>query len=251
MNWNTRKNLMHRSALAILFLFLLLPVAAFFLKTPACTDGKKNGDEKGIDCGGICARACSFETTPPVVEWVRPFSVTKNVWSAAAFVRNPNLNFSGVGEYLLRLYDEGGILVYERRGEVFLPAGKSLPIFEGGMNIGNLLPSRASLSFQDDIAWIRDERGASFLPTGTIEWRREDGQSFVSVEVQNETNTDKKNVPVTVLVSGGDGNIFAASKTILPALPKRSSQTAAFTWPFLFSADPARIEAFAVDIQDE
>ena len=34
--------------------------------TSSCTDGVKNGNEDGIDCGGGCATNCSFSSYPPI-----------------------------------------------------------------------------------------------------------------------------------------------------------------------------------------
>ncbi|MEK7531439.1 MAG: hypothetical protein AAB545_00705 [Patescibacteria group bacterium] len=248
LSWSTRRKLVHSIALGIFLVFLISPVVLyFFSEKETCSDGSKNGNEKGIDCGGSCPRACSFEATLPVVLWVRPLKITDSVWGAVAFVSNQNPTLSGEARYILRIFDDKGLLLSERKGTAFLPAGESVPIYEGAIVVGNLLPAKASLSFEGDLVWMRGEEERR-LKTGKIEWSREEKSSFVSVEVENlENNSPRENIEVIVLVSDADGNVFASSRTFLEGIEKRSSEKASFTWPFSFPKEPSRIEAFAFE----
>ena len=59
-------------------------------QAPTCTDGKQNGDELGVDCGGGCVDFCSNQITMPTVLWSRAFPVTTNVYNATAYIENKN-----------------------------------------------------------------------------------------------------------------------------------------------------------------
>ena len=66
-------------------------MTCFFHKTPTCFDGVKNQNEKGLDCGGVCTRICSGDISTPIVMWQRVFQVTPGVYSAVAYIQNPNV----------------------------------------------------------------------------------------------------------------------------------------------------------------
>ena len=52
-------------------------IAGYFVYTvlfkvdPTCFDGKKNQDERGIDCGGVCALVCLADAKTVVPIWSR------------------------------------------------------------------------------------------------------------------------------------------------------------------------------------
>src|SRR5882724_10820804 len=90
-SWSTKRRLLYSGTLILLvavsvaFIFF-----KFFYSAPTCSDGVKNGDESGIDCGGSCRNICTSDTLSPVVYWSKAFNISGDNYSVAAFVENPN-----------------------------------------------------------------------------------------------------------------------------------------------------------------
>ena len=65
MTWGLKRQIFY-----VIVLLLFVTVFAFiilyptFNKAPSCIDGKQNGNETGIDCGGSCANACLSQVSP-------------------------------------------------------------------------------------------------------------------------------------------------------------------------------------------
>ena len=57
------------AALAVYLIYLGVKPAS------SCFDAKKNQNEEGIDCGGVCVIACSFNVESLNILWTRPFEV--------------------------------------------------------------------------------------------------------------------------------------------------------------------------------
>jgi hypothetical protein len=62
----------------------------------------------------------------------------------------------------------------------------------------------------------------------------------------NESVIALTNVPVIVLVHDDQGQVIAASKTVVPNIPAQGQATATFTWNSAFPSVPAKIDVFPV-----
>ena len=116
MSWAGRRRAIYlSSAVAILLVLFGVPLYFILDKPPTCFDGNKNGDERGVDCGGGCLLLCPFEMAEPFVLWSRSFKITDGVYSAVAYIEHSNSN-AGVLEapYIFKLFEKlilNGILV--------------------------------------------------------------------------------------------------------------------------------------------
>src|SRR3989338_9568602 len=89
-SWAAKKQLTY--LLFVLFAVVGL-VFAFWLNitAPSCNDKKQNQDEKGVNCGGVCAKECLGEIKDLAVLWSKPLKVSGNDYDAVALVENRNL----------------------------------------------------------------------------------------------------------------------------------------------------------------
>jgi hypothetical protein len=124
-----------RQAIIISYIILVLVIIAAFIyffmiySPPSCFDGKQNGLEEGIDCGGSCTRVCSFSATDPNILWVRSFEVGPGVYNMAAFLENPNFDIGTTINYALRGFNEENVLVAEITDSVKLAPREKRIIF--------------------------------------------------------------------------------------------------------------------------
>ena len=211
-----------------------------FYNPPDCFNGSKDGDERGVDCGGGCARACKADTVPPVVQFARAVEVAEGVWGAVAYLENKN---TGVGArdvpYVFKLYDEDNLLLYERHGATFIPPRKSFAVFEGKMLSGDRVPTRASFKFLQEPIFLRTEEPE--LVVTTRGFTTDARSSSLQAMVTNPSSDLVEGIEATALLFGPDGNVTAASATRISRLEGRAGAMLVFTWPQVLE-DPSRIE---------
>ena len=218
----------------------------FFAVEPTCFDSKQNQDERGIDCGGICARVCPRDAKTIVPLWSRVFQVTPGVYSAVAYVENQNRT-AGVAaiNYEFRAYDADNILAAEPvTGTAFIGPNERTAIFASPIKTGNRIPTQVFFTFTSVPQWTTlDARYAvPQLTSANTMLADVDRAPKLSADVVNTTLFDYRNVQVVAILYGADGNAIAASKTIIETIPQQTTQKAYFTWPQKLSAPVTRIE---------
>jgi hypothetical protein len=230
-------------ALALVVILILGYLIYTYKPITTCSDGRQNGGEAGVDCGGNCAKICVNQATALKVLWVRVLPVSRGVYAATALVENPNPQ-AGVKKlnYTFRLVDNKNILVNVRSGETFINPGEKFLIFEGGINVGEGKPARA------------------FLELGRVEWQKTtkrpplltvDNKSFLNGEparltanITNRSIADLRLVLVPALLSDESGNAIAAGFTYLERLPRDGALAVFYSWPTSLTTVPSFIELF-------
>ncbi len=209
---------------------------------PDCTNGEKDGNERGVDCGGSCALLCAGEAQAPLVHFSRALQIDEKVWGAVAYLENRNKT-AGAREtpYVFKLYDAAGILVAERHGRAHIAPRATAAIFEGGMRVGDRVPTRAVFAFESPPRFEAMREGSTLL---IRDKRFAQGESGARLEaaIENRNVTPVGLIEATALLFSPDGNVFAASATRLKELRAGSAAALSFTWPRPFDAPPARIE---------
>lgn len=226
----------------LLFLAIVFGVygAITFYNTSDCFNGSKDGDERDVDCGGACVRACKADVIPPVVKFARAVEVAPGVWGAVAYLENKN---NGVGArdvpYVFKLYDEDNVLLYERHGTMFIPPHKTFAVFEGKMLSGDRVPTRAVFEFSKELIFFRVEEPE--LVVTTRGFTTDERSSSLQAIVTNPSRAPIEGVEATALLFGSDGNVTAASATRISRLEGRAGAILVFTWPQVLE-EPSRVE---------
>lgn len=205
---------------------LIVVYQTLFSAPPLCTDGKQNGDEHGVDCGGSCSVLCKGEARAPVVLWARAFETAPQAYTAAAYIQNNNLDAGArrVG-YSFQLFDADNKLVVDRAGVADLPPVSVVPIVEPGINVGNRTVARALFSFSTEPVWVK----AGVLPKLAVSNQKLVADaSRLEASVSNDSFNDVRATVAAVLFDG-DGVARAASKSTV-SVPARSSIPVVFTW---------------------
>lgn len=231
--WSQKRK---KTILGVIALLVLIPISfiAFkiFYKPATCSDDKQNQNEKGIDCGGVCELFCREETASPVILWQRLFRISDGVYSAAAYIQNPNL---GAGAkkvpYRMRVYDEKGVSMYERIGTVDIHPKYSFPIIEAGLLVGERIPTRMTFEFLEDPEWIRESDELLPLTVTNESLSNETTVPRIQATLQNNTVRNIEKVPVAVIVYDNNNNAIAVSKTVVDVVPGSSEAKVVFTWP--------------------
>jgi hypothetical protein len=242
--WSQKRK---QTIILVFLLLLLIPTGIIawkiFYKVPTCFDGKRNQGERGIDCSGPCSLVCRNETASPVILWQRLFKVSGGIYTAAAYIQNPNL---GAGArnvpYRVRVYNQEGISMYERRGFIDIHPKYSFPIIEPGLDVGERVPSRMTFEFLEEPRWIQESD--ELLPLTISEEVSYNVTTHPRIEakLQNQTVKDILNVPVAVVVYNRDNNAMAVSRTVVERVPASADTKVVFTWPEPFLEPVLRTE---------
>lgn len=236
-SWSTRRRFIYGGSV-LLVLAIILGVAFFkvFYKAPTCMDGVRNGDEKGIDCGGSCINLCTSETLTPIVLWSEIFNISGDVYSAVAYVENPNISSKNRrAEYQFQIYDENNKLITVVDGQTSIPKNKKFAVFETGIVLRGSKPKTSSFEFKKFSVWERDteeepelflEYSALLFPTTTPR---------ITGMVKNQSTKTVPELELAVLVLDGNENVVAASRSFVENLSPKMTQDFVFTWPKPFN----------------
>jgi hypothetical protein len=246
MNWAPKRKFMLTMAV---FLAAFIPLSVFiylgyFNHAPTCFDNVINQDERGVDCGGVCALLCPDESRSPIVVYDRLFSVGYGTYSAFALVENVNQGvYSKSMDYVFKVYDKDNILLTEARGSTFVPPGRIFPIFEHSIQTGNR--EAVKVTFEVDSPNIVWKRGVFIDPgihVANISNTEVDSRQRVSVDIENDEVYAMRDVPIVVVVYDEDGNARGASSSIIEYLSPKDKVNLSFTWNHKFDFNVSKID---------
>ncbi len=225
-------------------LVLLFGVPSFFIfyKAPTCFDGVQNGGETGIDCGGGCVKLCPADFAPPRVLWSYAVQVLPGVYNALAYVQNPNPSVQASSlPYDMRIYDDQGLLIAERTGSAFIPAGQKFAVFEGGIDAGRRVPARTTFEFTSLPNWTPGAM-SSKLHTDSVDLVQGPSPK-AEVVVRNESaGSSFSNIDTFIILYDKDDNRVSFSKTVIDSIAAGGTVIKTFTWPQAFPTNIVRTE---------
>lgn len=246
MNWSSHKQLIFGSGFILIVLILIgVPVYfTFFNKPPTCSDGKRNQNETGIDCGGICQRACVQDVVAePTIMWARIFKTSGGMYNAVAYLQNPNINYiARPVQYSFSVYDKDNVLITLKDGYANVPPTKTFPIFEQGINVGERIPAKVLFKFNEPLVWGKYESLKPELGVSEPVVSQASSTPRIDARVINNTLQRFTNTEVIVIVYGANDNAIASSRTFVPAIESRSEVPVVFTWPEPFSESVTKVE---------
>lgn len=245
MNWATRRRSLYISIIVVFAAALSgVPIYyLFFTDVPTCSDGRKNQDELGVDCGGGCERLCAIQIRTPAVLWSRSFKVKEGTYNAVAYIENSNFD-AGVDsiDYVFQLFDDRNVIVAERRGKTFLTTNGLTPIFEAGIDTGNRVPVRTFFEFRSDPWWRKAQNAPGYTVSETHLTIKDNGLPRVDAIITNDTVSDIRDIEAVATIFGIDGNAMASSQTTIPLLGPRKSAALVFTWPTPLPGASSRVD---------
>lgn len=236
-SWATKRRFLYGGSVVLVIALVFLGLFwKIFYNAPTCSDGTKNGDELGIDCGGGCKNLCTSDALSPVVLWAKTFNISGDVYSAVAYVENPNLNSKNKSAYYqFKIYNESGKLISIKEGYTSIPKGRKFAVFETGIVLKNSKPKSTDFSFLSFSDWEKDTTKDPEVRVeyGTVE--KASTTPSITGTVYNKSLQNIPKVGLTVFVLDNKENVIAASETFVDNLSRNSSQSFVFTWqkPFL------------------
>lgn len=242
MSWAGRRQFYYSFGFLIFVLGVLsLLFYPVIFKAPACNDGKQNGTELGVDCGGECRRFCPFEVSEPIVLWSRIFPISGSTYNLIAYVENQNINASVPDvNYEFKVYDTQGNYIGRREGHTFIPPNQRFAVFEAHFDAGQSTPKNTVFAFTGPFTWLKQGSIASELPirVDRIVYSEENSSPRLQARIRNDSIFSAPAFDVIAILYNEERNAIGVSKTHLEGLPNNQSAPVVFTWPSLFDETP-------------
>lgn len=239
MTWSLKRQILYGvGALAALVLILAYPAYLLFHNDPTCSDGKQNGTEEGVDCGGVCARACTDRVAPLAVKWTNFFAVGNGTYNVAASVENRNAG-AGIVDlpYRFVFYDIAGTVIAEREGRTFANPRDEVVIFEPGIATGGKTPVKVELVLPATPEWIQAiEVTPERITVRDKVFTGKDEKPKLTATLENTSPNEIRNVEAIAVVYDGRGNAAGVSSTLIERIKGDGTSPASFFWPLPFAA---------------
>lgn len=240
MTWALKRQIFYAAVfIIILALFGYFVVYPKLVRTPTCTDNRQNGDETGVDCGGMCARACLFEADKISILWSRAFEVVPGRYNAVAYIENKNQDKAvSKIKYSFRFADKDNIYIGKREGETTIPPAGKFAIFEPAIDTGNSVPVFTTFEFSEEPVWIKvpqEKINQLRVSVSDIKLQGEALEPRLSAKVRNSSLFNISDIGVVAILYDQLGNATTVSRTYLDELPPETTKEINFTWPQPFS----------------
>ncbi len=221
----------------------------FVKPAPTCYDTIKNQNEEGVDCGGVCARACTPDATTLVSSEVAVFplavSSTPLRASLVAEIRNPNTDWAATNfNYEFTAYNAAGMPLGNFSGSAYIHAGEIKYVTLPNVELSkNALPSRAELTITNP-EWRRP--GDFPQPNFTVNLTGTDIAPVVAARGTLENKSAVQGTAeITALFYDTAGNTIGVSATSLEHVDAGEVREFAIFHPALPGIDPSRTRIFA------
>lgn len=204
----------------------------FLYTAPSCSDLVQNGEERGIDCGGVCTRICTADVFPPKVSWAQAFRVAKGQYNVVAYVENQNRT-AGTAKlsYTMKLFDGMGSIIAERNGTTVFPPEGMYPVFEGRVLTNGKIPAKASIEFIGDTFWEEGGGGRSDFKLERRELTDVGTAPRLTADVRNESSEEAREVEIIATIFDSNRRPLTAARTFEEYFPGRTTKSVVFTWP--------------------
>jgi hypothetical protein len=235
MTWAFKRKLFYSAILiAIVFAFGFFQIYPYFNKAPTCTDGKKNGTETGVDCGGSCPRACLSQVDQLSILWSRVFQVVPGRFNAVAYLENHNEN-TAIYKIKYKFYfaDKDNIYIGKREGETYVPPKGKFAVFEPAIDVGKSIPVYTRFEFTEVPNWVqvsKNQVSQLKIAVSDIKLENQNTEPRLTATVKNTSLYRIPEVSFIAILYDAMGNVVTASHTYLDMLVGEESTDISFTW---------------------
>jgi len=238
---------------AIVIFLIILIIVLITRPGPTCFDGKKNGEEEGIDCGGPCL-SCGVKYAAPlevISSQLLPISALNS--EIVVKFRNNNDQYGAKFGYQISLISWLGDKVGQISGNSFIPPKSTKYLVETKMNFKSSDISRLEPLFINT-EWFKSDKTASDLfeiydkKTRLLE-ATESGYLEVSGKLVNKTSHNFPSVNLFFVLYSKTGRLLHVAKTEISGFKASEIRPFAYSgfpyFPDFQELDLTRIEVFA------
>ena len=244
------KQIFISSIYLVIILLIVFAIYSCVKPVPNCFDGKLNQDEKGVDCGGVCAKKCALVSTQDirVVKTGLVESGVANKYDLYAQIENPNsLLGSSEFQYEFKVEDATGQVVAQRAGTRFILPGETKYVIELNVETSGK-PERTEFSLSN-VKWneFSSYQKPQIEVVNKVYNVISDGVGFGEAKglLKNESEFDFSTIDVGVILKDGNGEVLALNTTSMNTVKSGENRDFSAFWPDKFSGDVEKVEVQA------
>ncbi len=239
MEWSQKRKIIYATIFSLgIIILAAYPVYKLAYRAPTCSDGRQNGTEVGIDCGGSCALFCPSQIALPNILWANAFPLTEGMYDLSAYIENTNVT-AGVKQarYTIRMLDALGETVGSGSGVVEIPPRARVLLFLPRIS-ASAPPASVQVEFEpEDLArFVYAEQAPEPLVIRNDILRNTDTRPRLDATL---VNTDRINavgrVVLSAIISDLSGRPVGVSQTYVDGIPRGGEESIVFTWPSSFA----------------
>ncbi len=246
-----RKKIIIVGVYLILFIFLILSLYLLLKPKETCTDGVKNQNEVGIDCGGICLKECQKISAQKLIigkTGIVPSGIVGK-YDFYSQITNPNSVFgSKKFVYQIKLKNAQGKIVAQREGSNFILPGEKKYIIESSFT-----PSQKPVSAEIKIKnsdWMQFNKYYERPDIKIINKNYNEisnGVGFAEAKglLKNDSPYDFNQIKIDVILKNNQGNVVALNSTVMNTVNSREERDFRVFWPIRFSGVVGNMETQA------
>ena len=241
MNWYTKRKILYSSLLAVLviawFVFLLRGV---IWAPVTCDDGKKNGIETGVDCGGSCLLVCKSDYKPLSVISSKAIKTGQDKYDVIVLLSNPNVKSAPKFINIqMDLYDDTGKNFRSIRGSVPGFTGEIIPIYNRDIEAKNISNIIVKLSDYE----MYKSAGSYDIKLKNFSYVKNTNTTDIDAFYASPYKDDIKENFVSLLVAYNSlGNIIGFSEFTVPELVHDKTSKIFISLPYVVEGDIASLK---------
>jgi len=212
-----------------------------------CFDGKQNQNEKGVDCGGICAPCRNLSETLDLKVMENSFVFGGNdTYDGLIKISNPNLSVGSPSfSYRTILRDANGNIIDEKTGQAFILPAETKYIAILGFSVARD-ENPAKLDFE-----ISDMQWQEFIQyqkpqLNTYSKRFNLLSDMVGGEaygvLKNESGFDFNVIRVAVILRDRENKLLALNTTQMNTVRSGEERDLKLTWPYQIQGEVINVE---------
>ncbi len=220
---------------------LIVIIALFFiinLPKADCFDGKQNGKETGIDCGGSCV-VCAIKNAKnlEVVSQPVALSVGNDFIAISTKIRNSNVGYGVKFAYQINFLDSFGQIknTITDKSYIYPASAKFLVVPKVEMKATDF--SRIEVVFdQSSFEWFASDKtskdlfGVYDVQAQFLEDAKSPGYLKVTGKINNKMTNSFPLVDMVILVYSKTGELLNVVKTEINNLSGSATQQFEYTW---------------------
>ncbi len=234
-----------------IFLLIILGIGLWIywasLPAPSCTNGIKDRNETGADCGGVCTRACvPSDISKLEAPDLQVFHPIPGMASVLAEVRNSNSGWAAErAPFILNFYDADSNLLGSVSNETFLYASelKYISLYWQDPKAESVAKAEIVLG---DPHWVPS---AEFSQPQISIQSRSVGESGNQLEVSGKIASGDtlplRQIEVLAVFYDRYGLPAGVSRTVIPSVSPGAFRDFSILHPALAGLDPNKTQLFA------
>lgn len=232
-NWRDERRLFYFIILSVMTIMVVAYyIYSIFFSVINCNDGKKNGEEKGVDCGGECQLICKIETLPIYINKnnLKLERISDNKYNISFIINNDNNDTIITGINIeVKLFDKYNNLLNTIYHKIDNADNKLISNTISNIEQPNLY--KAQLSIYDNYKIYKSPNNISTLKLLSFDQEDVGGKHKITIKYMNPNIKSVNNAKVSLVLYNKNDNLIYIYRDAIGTLKLEEIKTNIFYIP--------------------